>query len=82
MAPSSLTKTISDMPGDIEKDNASVHVVDTDLEHREVSPEDNKRIRRKIDLILLPLLMTVYGLQFVSAIERQRVLTGSSTRPP
>lgn len=54
---------------DQEKKVADVGIVRT-TEVNEVetamSPEDDARIRRKIDCRLMPLLCTIYGLQFVS----------------
>jgi hypothetical protein len=48
--------------GQPSQSNVAVDTVETTL-----SPEDDTRIRRKIDWNLLPLLSLIYGLQFVSA---------------
>ncbi|GMK56142.1 hypothetical protein CspeluHIS016_0211980 [Cutaneotrichosporon spelunceum] len=40
-----------------------------------VSPEDDRRVRRKADWLLLPLLMTIYGIQFKLPIAK---MTGAN----
>lgn len=56
-------------PVDTEKRSA------TSVGEEEISEADNKRLRRRIDWMLMPLLCTVYGLQYVGCgrdMERQR----------
>lgn len=48
-----------------EKDLTNVAVLERTREELNVSPEDDVRVRRRVDWILLPYLMTVYGLQFL-----------------
>lgn len=50
---------------DVEKDITNVDVVEKQREELNISPEDDARVRRKVDWILLPYLMTIYGLQFL-----------------
>jgi hypothetical protein len=47
------------------KDKAAALLKEAELDgHRViVTPEENKRILKKIDLMLLPILLVVYGLQ-------------------
>lgn len=47
------------------KDPTNVAVVEKAREELNVSPEDDARVRRRVDWILLPYLMAVYGLQFL-----------------
>lgn len=44
----------------------TVEDVEKFQESLNVTPEDDRRVRRKADWLLLPILMTVYGIQFVS----------------
>lgn len=50
-----------------EKGQPSLSNVAIDTVETTLSPEEDARIRRKIDWNLLPLLSLIYGLQFVSA---------------
>lgn len=50
---------------DDEKDQTNIDVIERHREEANVSPEDDARVRRKIDWILLPYLMAIYGLQFL-----------------
>ena len=48
-----------------EKEPVSVEVMEKQREELNLSEADSNRVRRKVDFILLPFLMTIYGLQFV-----------------
>jgi len=49
-----------------EKDLASSELVAPVPDAAEVDPVESAKVRRKVDFCLLPLLCTVYALQFVS----------------
>ena len=48
-----------------DRDLDDTYRVFREVEHLEFSEEDSKRVRRKIDLHIVPILVVTYGLQYL-----------------
>lgn len=68
---SGMSKTLQDEKQATPEVNALEVDGDETVGPSGISPEDDARIRRKIDFNLLPLLCIIYGLQFVSSTSMQ-----------